>query len=292
MRTRPTRGIAGLAGFLSVVVLSLSSWPAEAKWQNNQPFTLAERQLLLIERMTNCAFLTALGVDASPGLKAIHWSRDRFDRMQNDLREGNPYIGLNPTTEPEILEKLDLADSQWRRYDTIFGDIVASRKVSESQIAALSASHANVIEALKQTVDSYGYFIYGGRYHSILSSTINGTGRLRAGTQLVLRNLMTAAYHDYGAQQRRELDQATKDFEATINGLIDGDPERRLLPAATREIRSELAKVYEMWIEVRPILEQASAGIAVTKEQIASVAKSADAMAVPLTMALIMYLSV
>ena len=47
-----------------------------------------------------------------------------------------------------------------------------------------------------------------------------------------------------------------------------------------------------MWIEVRPILEQASAGIAVTKAQIAVVAKSANDMAVPLTMALIMYLSV
>ncbi len=292
MRTRPTRSLSKLAALLSVVVLTLAAFPAQATWQNNRPFTMAERQLLLIERMTNSALLTALGVDASPGLRSIHWSRDRFDRVQTDLRKGNPYIGLRPTSQPEILKSLDQADARWRQYDTIFADIVASRKVSESQIAALSASHANVTEALKQAVDSYGYFVYGGRYHSILSSTINGTGRLRAGTQMVLRNLMMAAYHDYDAQQRQELDRAVKDFEATINGLIDGDPERRLLPAATREIRGELSKVYEMWIEVRPILEQASAGIAVTKAQIAAVAKSANDMAVPLTMALIMYLSV
>ncbi len=253
---------------------------------------MAERQLLLIERMTNSALLAALGVDASPGLRSIHWSRDRFDRVQTDLRKGNPYIGLRPTSEPEILKSLDQADARWRQYDTIFADIVASRKVSESQMAALSASHVNVTEALKQAVDSYGYFVYGGRYHSILSTTINGTGRLRAGTQMVLRSLMMAAYHDYDAQQRQELERAVKEFEATINGLIDGDPERRLLPAATREIRGELSKVYEMWSEVRPILEQASAGIAVTKAQIAAVAKSANDMAVPLTMALIMYLSV
>ena len=292
MCTNAVRGDLRIAGLFSVVILILAASPAEAKWNDNRPFTLAERQLLLIERMTNSALLAALGIDASPGLSSIHWSRDRFDRMQTDLRAGNPHIGLGPTTEPEILETLEQADLRWRRYDSIFGEIVASGKVSEAQIDALAAHHANTVEALKEMVDSYGYFIYGGRYHSILSSTINGTGRLRAGTQLVLRNLMMAAYHDYGAQQRQELDQATKDFEATINGLIDGDPERRLLPAATREIRSELAKVYEMWSEVRPILEQASAGIAVTKEQIASVAKSANDMAVPLTMALIMYLSV
>ncbi len=291
MRKTAASEIFGAAALVSLV-LALAAGPAEATWQNNRPFTLAERQLLLIERMTNSAFLAALGVDASPGLKAIHWSRDRFDRVQRDLRDGNPFIGLSPTTEPKILERLDRADSRWQQYDTIFADIMASRKVSDAQIAALAASHAYVTEALKEAVDSYGYFIYGGRYHSILSSTINGTGRLRAGTQTVLRCLMMAAYHDYGAQQRQQLAQATKDFEATINGLIDGDAERRLLPAATREIRSELAKVYDMWTDVRPILEQASAGVAVTKEQIATVAKAANDMAVPLTMALIMYLSV
>ena len=292
MRKTAAGGFLGTAVLLSLFVLALAAGPAEATWQNNRPFTLAERQLLLIERMTNSAFLAALGVKASPGLNAIHWSRDRFARVQGDLRDGNPFIGLRPTTEPKILERLDRADTRWRQYDTIFADIMASRTVSDAQIAALTASHAYVSEALKETVDSYGYFIYGGQYHSILSTTINGTGRLRAGTQLVLRTLMTAAYHNYDAEQRQALAQATKDFEATINGLIDGDPERRLLPAATREIRSELAKVYEMWTEVRPILEQAAAGTAVTKQQIATVAKAANDMAVPLTMALIMYLSV
>ncbi|MDH3913795.1 MAG: type IV pili methyl-accepting chemotaxis transducer N-terminal domain-containing protein [Rhodospirillales bacterium] len=277
---------------VSVIILILAASPAEAEPNNTRPFTLAERQLLLIERMTNSALLAALGIDASPGLSSIHWSRGRFDRMQTDLREGNPYIGLSPTTEPKILETLDQADSRWRHYDSIFGEIVASGKVSEAQVDALAVSHANMIEALRQMVDSYGYFVYGGRYHSILSSTINGTGRLRASTQLVLRSLMMAAYHDYATEQRQQLAQSTKEFDETINGLIEGNPERRLLPAATREIRGELMKVDEMWTEIRPILERAVAGEAVTKDQIATVARYANDMAVPLTMALMMYLSV
>lgn len=292
MCTNAARGDLRIAGLFSVVLLILAASPAAASWQNNRPFTLAERQLLLIERMTNSALLAALGIDASPGLNSIHWSRDRFDRMQTDLREGNSYIGLDPTTEPEILERLDQADTRWRRYDSIFGEIVASGKASDAQVDALAANHATTIEALRQMVDSYGYFVYGGRYHSILSSTINGTGRLRAGTQLVLRSLMMAAYHEYATEQRQELAQAMKDFDQTINGLIEGDPERRLLPAATREIRGELLKVDRMWNEVRPILEQAAAGEAVTRDQIATVARTANDMAVPLTMALIMYLSV
>ncbi len=292
MCANAVRGDLRIAGLFSVIILILAASPAVAKSNNTRPFTLAERQLLLIERMTNSALLAALGIDASPGLSSIHWSRNRFDRMQTDLRAGNPFIGLSPTTEPKILETLDQADSRWRHYDSIFGEIVASGKVSEAQVDALAVSHANTIEALRQMVDSYGYFVYGGRYHSILSSTINGTGRLRASTQLVLRSLLTAAYHDYATEQRQQLAQSTKEFDETINGLIEGNPERRLLPAATREIRGELMKVEQMWTEVRPILEQAAAGEAVTKDQIATVARYANDMAVPLTMALIMYLSV
>jgi hypothetical protein len=292
MRRNAVRADLKLAAMVSVVLVMLAAPPAEAAWNNTQPFTLAERQLLLMERMTNSALFAALGVDASPGLKSIHWSRDRFDRMLADLRKGNPHIGLSPTTEGEILEKLDLADSRWRQYDSLFGEIVASGKASQRDILELARTHATAMDALKQMVDSYGFFVYGGRYHSILTSTINGTGRLRAGTQRVLRSLMMAVFSEYAEAERAQLAEATNEFHETIDGLINGNIERRLLPAANREIRSELLKVQLMWNEVRPVLDSAVAGRAVTKEDIVAVAKSANEMAVPLTMALIMYLSV
>ncbi len=296
MDTNAAGGTLKIAGLFSAIILILAASPAAAQLQtqpqNHRSFTLAERQLLLIERMTNSALLAALGIDASPRLSSIHWSRNRFDRMQRDLREGDPYVGLSPTTEPDILEPLGRADLQWRQYDVIFGEIVTSKRATKAQIQALTTSHANTIEALRQVVKSYEYFVYGGAHHSILSSTINGTGQLRASTQLVLRGLMMAAYSDYATPDRERLAQSTREFDQTINGLIHGDIERRLLPAATPEIRAELMKVHLMWKDVRPILQSAAAGQAVTKDQIATVAKTANDMAVPLTLVLIMYLSV
>jgi hypothetical protein len=46
-----------------------------------------------------------------------------------------------------------------------------------------------------------------------------------------------------------------------------------------------------MWKEVRPILDSAASGTAVNGDKIAVVARYANKMAVPLTMALIMYLN-
>jgi hypothetical protein len=280
------------AGILSAIIMILAASSVEAQAQNNRSFTLAGRQLLLIERMTNSALLAALGIDASPRLRSIHWSRNRFDRMQRELRDGDPHIGLRPTTKPEILVRLDRADVRWQQYETIFGEIVTSASVSKAQIRVLTASHAETIEALSQMVDSYKYFVHGGDYHSIMSSAINRTGQLRAGTQLVLRGLLMTVYYGYGVQERELLAQLTRDFDRTMNGLIYGDSELRLLPAATGEIRAELMKVDQMWSKVQRIVESAAAGEDVTNDQIATVAQHANDMAVPLTMALIMYLSI
>ena len=132
MCSNAVRGKLKTAGILSVIIMTLAAFPAEAQAQNNRSFTLAGRQLLLIERMTNSALLAALGIDASPRLRSIHWSRDRFDRMHRELREGDPHIGLRPTTKPEVLVRLDRADVRWQQYEAIFGEIVTSASVSKA----------------------------------------------------------------------------------------------------------------------------------------------------------------
>lgn len=285
------KGALKIVGLLAFIGLALAP-AAEAQTKNNRSFTLAGRQLLLIERMTNSVLLAALEVDASPRLRSIHWSRDRFDRMQRELREGNPDIRLRPTTNPEILETLDRADLEWQRYASIFAEVVKAKDPSKAQVRALVASHVNTIEALREMVRSYQYFIRGGIDHSILSSTINGTGRLRASTQLVLRGLMLAVYNGYAERERQLLAQFTAEFDQTMDGLIRGNPELRLLAAPNADIRDELTKVDLLWRKVRPVLESAAAGETVTKDQIAAVAQQTNDMAVPLTKALIMYLSI
>ena len=103
---------------------------------------------------------------------------------------------------------------------------------------------------------------------------------------------MSVVYYEYAEQERQRLAQIIKQFDQTINGLINGSSELRLLPAGTPDIKNELAKVDLMWREIQPILESTVAGNAVTKDNVVTVAQCANDMAVPLTMVLIMYLSI
>ncbi|NNG05958.1 MAG: hypothetical protein HKM95_17900 [Inquilinus sp.] len=291
MSMNAVRRTSGLAGIFTAVALILAAVPAEARSDASRSFTLAARQWLLIERMTNSALLAALEIDVSPRLSAIHWSRDRFDRTQSELRDGDPLLGISPTTRPEIIGALNRVDARWQRYDSIFREIAASETISARQIRALTESHAETTEALAEMVDAYEHFVNGGYNHTILSTTIDGVEQLRAQTQLLLRALLTAAYHEDAASERQHLARSTQDFGRMLGGLIYGDPDLRLMPAPTQGIKDELKRVERMWLETQPILESAAVGDAVSESEIATVAQHANEMALPLTMALLMYLT-
>ncbi len=276
------------AGFLAAAILVLAGIPEPAQADGTRSFAMAGRQWLLIERMTNSALLAALDVQASPSMRSVHWSRNRFNQTHAELLVGDQRQG--GAVRPEILEALQRVDAQWRRYDVIFSGISASA-ITDEQVRQLTSSHADTIAALDQMVDAYEHYIHGGRNHSILSTTIDETGRLRAHTQRVLRSLLMVVYERGAQSDRRRLAQATGEFDQILNGLIHGDSELRLIQPPTAEIRDELLVVRGMWQEVLPVLEAAGNGETISGEQIATVAQYANDMAVPLTMALLMYLS-
>ena len=278
--------IARSGGAIAIILMLLAAAPLEARADGHRSFAMAGRQWLLIERMTNSALLAALEVAASPSMNSVHWSRDRFDRTHSELlTEDRQSPG-----RPEIVTALDRVDSQWRQYDRIFSEIAGAGRISSDQIRSLTDSHAATVDALGQMVDAYQFYVHGGSSHSILSATIDEAGKLRAHTQSVLRALLMVAYTE-SEPDRQRLIQSTQEFNRILMGLIHGDGDLRLLPAPTREIRDELMKVDRMWKEALPVLEAAARGNAVTNDQIAAVAQYSNDMAVPLTMALLMYLS-
>ena len=241
--------------------------------------------------MTKSDLLTALGIHASPRIRAIHWSHDRFEQTLTELWRGDSSTGSGTPARPEVVEALESVDAEWRQYDSIFGDLVSTSTVSSAQIDALAQSHARLAMNLEEMVAIYQRHAHGGQNHSILSPMIEETEQLRANTQQVLRGLLMVAYREPATAERVALAQMAADFDRILNGLLSGDADLQLLPAPTPDIRDELLKVSMIWSKTRPILESAAAGNPVTEREIVTIAGHATDMAVPLTMALIMYLS-
>lgn len=293
MLIRTAKPNSGIVGILACVALIIVAVPADARSEFNRSINLAARQWLLVEQMTNGAMLAVLGIDTERNVREVRSARDLFSRSMRGLRSGDVELGLTATTSPEVVSELARVEAFWPRYDqtlqAILTSLTASSEVSERRIRELSEIHALMIEAVGQAADAFEEFSTGGDAHSILSTTLNGSGQLRTHSQLMLGELLAIAYHANEEQNRQQLGQATLEFDRTLTGLIQGDPELRLLPAPNDQIRAELAKIQRLWSEIQPILDRVAAGGNVDQQSITMVSRYTGRMIGPLNLASLMY---
>ncbi len=293
MHTQSTYRSSWVAALLACLAFILVALPADAGTNLHRSINLAARQSLLVEQMTNGTMLAALGIDVEQNNRDVRQARDLFSRTLRGLRHGDEELGLKRAEQDEIIAEIARIETVWPRYDQMLQTVMASMQdpagIREAQIGELSTVHDEMIDAVDRALEVVGEYAYGGNTHSILTTTLNGSVRLRSRTQQMLGELLAIAYQRDVAQSRRLLAEATREFDRTLNGLIHGDPERHLLPAANDEIRAELAKVQQIWAEVRPILTGAAAGSSVDQRAITTVSRYTGRMIGPLTMTTLLY---
>ncbi len=293
MHTLTAKRFLRFMGLLAGIAVLLADQPADARSDYNRSLNLAARQSLLVEQMTNGAMLAALGIDTEQNIRNVLQARDLFDRTLRGLRRGDDELGLIAAEQPEVIRQLGRVDGLWPRFDqTLQGIIVTLDSpggVREAQIRQLSDEHRLMSETVARMIAVFEHFSHGGDTHSILTTTLNGSVDLRSQTQLMLGELLAIAYHQDAEHNRRLLGQAAGAFDRTLHGLIHGDPEMRLLPAANEEIRAELAKVERLWREIQPILSGVAAGGSADQRAIATVSRYTTRMLAPLNMTSLMY---
>lgn len=293
MRIHSAKQIFSIVGILASIALVIVASPAGARSSFNRSISLASQEWLLVEKMTNGTMLAVLGIDTEENVSEVQAARDLFMHTLRGLRNGDAELGLAPTTSPEVLSEITRIEAFWPRYDETLQSILASLRTSSavdnSSIRDLAIIHSLIIGAVDRTIDAFEAHSHGGDTHSILSTTLNGSGNLRTQSQLMLGEILAIAYHDHEAENRQKLSQATQAFEQTLTGLINGDSELRLLPAPNADIGGELMKIEQLWVQVRPILEGISSGEDVDERSIATVSHVTRRMIEPLNTAVDLY---
>jgi len=293
MRIRTAKPFLSIAGILTCIILLSVASPAGARSSFNRSISLASQQWLLVEQMTNGTMLAALGIDRDENVGHVQEARDLFGRTLRGLRNGDAELGLVAATAPEVLNEITRIEAFWPRYDSTLQTIMAtlrdSAEVDRSYVRDLLDIHMLIIESVDRTIDAFEQYSHGGDTHSILSTTLNGSGQLRNQSQLMLGEMLAIAYHDRETENRRKLGRTAREFERTLTGLMNGDPDLRLLPAPNADIGGELMKIEQLWVQVRPILEGISSGEIVDERSIATVSHVTHRMIEPLNTAVDLY---
>ena len=207
---------------------------AGAKIDFKHTINLADRERLLSQRMSKELLLVALGYNKKENLRNLQSSHDMFSRVLKGLHYGDAELALEPTDDSEVLDKLSRVEEIWPLFEAALNDSVTAGHVLRDHVEIVADLSLPLLKAMDEAVDSYEEL--DARQHnafSLIDHAINLAGRQRMLTQKMSTEYLLIAYGHSVEVNRRRLTESMTEFERTMDGLINGNPDLKLLAAPT-----------------------------------------------------------
>lgn len=213
-----------------------------------------------VQRISTAAMMMALGVDGAEHLGGIEKSRDFFLRVLKILNEGDAQHGIPPATAPKVLEALNKLEGLWLSYDAMIGKGLEAGGFGTEDLLVIARLAAPLSAATNDVADAYGEVHSKVMLRSILVPVTEESERQSVRIQEMFRDYLLIAYGHEVDKRRQSLAASIADFERVLTGLIQGDPELRLLAAVNAEIGGQLRQVQRVWKGLRPHMTAAVGG--------------------------------
>lgn len=246
---------------------------AGAKIDFKHTINLADRERLLSQRMSKELLLVALGYNKKENLRNLQSSHDMFSRVLKGLHYGDAELALEPVDDTEVLDKLSRVEEIWPLFEAALNDSVTSGHVLRDHVEIVADLSLPLLQAMDEAVDSYEEL--DAREHkafSLIDHAINLAGRQRMLTQKMSTEYLLIAYGHSVEVNRRRLTESMAEFERTMDGLINGNPDLKLLAAPNTRIRSQLRAVHRLWQDFKPMVVAASKGTKIDEDALSEMA--------------------
>jgi hypothetical protein len=222
---------------------------------------LAGKQRMLTQKMSKEIMLMANGHEVEKNLANLSATAALFDKTLTGLRDGDAELKLPPTVNKRIIRQLDkIRNDYWTAFHAVVKEIIASRKVSNDQVAEIAATNIPLLKQMNRCVKLYEKDAAkaGLKSDPSLAVSINLAGKQRMLTQKMSKEFLLIAYgHDAAANKLNLLETATL-FDRTLKGLMDGDATLDLPGTKNEAIRKQLTKVQSMWKNFEPVVKVAA----------------------------------
>ncbi len=216
---------------------------------------MAGRSRTLTHHILMEFLLAAQGVDTADKLEDLRRVHAECEAILRGLRHGDEGLALSGTTNPEILDDIDLVELHWARFADKLLDSVDSGAVTAEQVADIDRLSGPLLSSMDAMVSAFEYFAYGGRTFSVLSQTVGVAQKQSSLTHKMARQVLLIAYGHEVERNQIRLAESFETFGRVLTGLVSGDPELRVLPAPTPALKEQYAVVERLWADFRPIIE-------------------------------------
>jgi len=244
--------------FLSFLVLFSSSLFAISDKELAISINLAGKQRMLIQKITKEALLIHANLDKKANIDNLRKSSKLFNNTLNGLISGDKRFGLVAIGDKSIQKQLKVVDDLWKPFHNEI-DKILSDKAKESSYEFLEKHNMNLLKEMNKAV---GMYSSQNRSNSKLklANDINLAGKQRMLTQrmgkdlLAIKNNLDKEAHIKDFKKSKEL------FSKTLNGLLHGDKELKLVGTKLPNIVKQLSVVDKEWKSMQPILNSALKG--------------------------------
>lgn len=245
---------------------------AQQKVDYKHTLNLAGGQRMLSQRMSKELLLIALGYNKRENLRNLRSSHEKFERVLRGLHFGDTDLALLAAEDKDVLDNLERVEEIWPLFETALTESMAGGKVSRDSVGLISDLSLPLLRAMEETVEAYEVAATTGALFSMIEIAIGHGGHLRTLSQKMTKEFLLVTYGESAEQNRERLKGSMEDFQKTLDGLVSGDPELRLIPAPTNELQAQLRAVRRTWQECKPLLDLAISGEQPNEDQLADMA--------------------
>jgi hypothetical protein len=214
---------------------------------------ISGKQRMLTQRMTKLAIQCAVGLDKKKSCTAMQEYRQEYTRALVLFVKGNEDKNIPPTRDKQALKQIKTIMALWKP----FGDAAQTLSTAQGKDKAallyiLKHEHALLVESdrlvkLYETSDKDQDDLQKARLR-----VVNVAGRERMLTQKMTKEKLLWQKLE-SEKQKKKMQQTMELFEASLLGLMRGNPKMGLPKATNPKIKDQLKTVEKIWKKIKPL---------------------------------------
>ncbi len=231
--------------FLLIIIFSLAANAAVSKQDMANTINKAGKQRMLTQKMTKEVLFIALNIDVEMNRDELESTIELFDKTLHGLINGDTYLGLITTKNPNILAKLKQVKSLWKHFQENL-NAIQKGDISSDVLAAINEQNIPLLHKMDEAVKTYEKE-GGSVFEPNLANIINKAGKQRMLIQKMTKELLLIAKKIDLATNKTNLINSVNEFETTLVELKTANN--------NDSINIQLQKVQKKWSKYKPILD-------------------------------------
>ena len=225
----------------------------EQKNIHNNIINLAGKQRMLTQKMTKLVLLISLDIKADKHKIELEKSSKLFERAINTLLKGDNSLSLPKTDDKKIVAFIKQIQSQWNIFNANIQKVLQSGSVDIDVLNYIIEHNLTLLKMSDKLVKLFKAKTKQTFLEQARSNIVDVAGRQRMLSQKMTKEKLLVLMGINTLENEKNLKKSVKLFDNSLEALIKGDANLKIVKPSNKNIKKQLQKVAKMWKTLKPL---------------------------------------